>query len=301
MEDECYFVCSRGILKSCVFHSENPKSSCNNDFTYLKNMLESTNMKNGMSIYVCSDLLKFFVNNILPKIKHTFVLVSGDSDLCVPREILTQNETFKLLNSPYLLKWFAQNTKFTVNNKIVQMPIGIDYHTISSNPQHPWKISSENHLPESQENILIKLINTSSPFYERIPKIYITYTTINDRFNQRKYSLQIIPAELMIKKNKFTSRTEVWKEMINYTFILSPAGVGLDCHRTWEALCLGCIPIVCIPEFTNMFEDLPVLVVNNWKELTKELLQQTIELFKTKQFNYEKLKLSYWKNMIGKI
>ena len=42
--------------------------------------------------------------------------------------------------------------------------------------------------------------------------------------------------------------------MIKYTFILSPAGIGLDCHRTWEALCLGCIPIVCIPEFKNLFE-----------------------------------------------
>ena len=47
-----------------------------------------------------------------------------------------------------------------------------------------------------------------------------------------------------------------------------------------------------------MFEDLPVLVVNNWGEITEELLHQTIELFKTKEFNYEKLKSSYWKNMI---
>jgi len=43
------------------------------------------NMFNGMSIYVCSDLLKFFVNNIFPKINKNFILVSGDSDLCVPR------------------------------------------------------------------------------------------------------------------------------------------------------------------------------------------------------------------------
>ena len=64
MEDECYFVCSRGILKSCTIHSENPKSSCNNDNTYLINMLNSYKMKNSMSIYVCSDLLKYFVKNI---------------------------------------------------------------------------------------------------------------------------------------------------------------------------------------------------------------------------------------------
>ena len=93
--------------------------------------------------------------------------------------------------------------------------------------------------------------------------IYITFIKTNDRFEQRQNSLNVIPKELMIKKLNFTSRTELWQEMINFTFILSPAGVGLDCHRTWEALCLGCIPIICIPEFRKMFEDLPVLVVDN--------------------------------------
>jgi hypothetical protein len=294
-------MCSRGILKSCDFHSPKPISSWNKDTEYLKNMLTSNNMKNGMSIYVCSDLLKFFVNEIFPKIQTTFVLVTGDSDLCVPREMLTQNETFKLLNSPYLLKWFAQNTRIQDNDKIIQLPIGLDYHTISSNPQHPWKLPKENPLPRFQELTLVSIKEKSIPFYERIPKIYITYityTTTNDRFGQRQNSLNVIPKELMIKKLNFTSRTELWQEMINYTFILSPAGVGLDCHRTWEALCLGCIPIVCIPEFRKMFADLPVLVVDNWEQITEELLQQTVELFKTKQFNYEKLKLSYWKNMM---
>lgn len=301
MENLCYYMCSRGILKSCDFHSPKPISSWNKDTEYLKNMLTSNNMKNGMSIYVCSDLLKFFVNEIFPKIQTTFVLVTGDSDLCVPREMLTQNETFKLLNSPYLLKWFAQNTRIQDNDKIIQLPIGLDYHTISSNPQHPWKLPKENPLPRFQELTLVSIKEKSIPFYERIPKIYITYityTTTNDRFGQRQNSLNVIPKELMIKKLNFTSRTELWQEMINYTFILSPAGVGLDCHRTWEALCLGCIPIVCIPEFRKMFADLPVLVVDNWEQITEELLQQTVELFKTKQFNYEKLKLSYWKNMM---
>ena len=83
MENLCYFVNSRGILKSCNFRSPNPKSSCNNDKNYLYFMLK--NMFNGMSIYVCSDLLKFFVNDIFPKINKNFILVSGDSDLCVPR------------------------------------------------------------------------------------------------------------------------------------------------------------------------------------------------------------------------
>ena len=298
MENLCHYMCSRGMLKSCDFHSPKPNSSCNNDTEYLKNMLKSKNMKNGMSIYVCSDLLRFFVNSILPNIRYNFVLVSGDSDLCVPKESLKMGETIKLLNSPYLLKWLTQNTRIQDNNKIIQLPIGLDYHTIANNPNCSWKLPEENPLPIFQESTLVSIKEKSIPFYERIPKIYITFITTNDRFGQRQNALNVIPKELMIKKNNFTPRTELWKEMINYTFILSPAGVGLDCHRTWEALCLGCIPIICILEFKKMFEDLPVLVVNNWGEITEELLHQTIELFKTKEFNYEKLKSSYWKNMI---
>ena len=85
-ENKCIFVSSRGLLKSSDVYSTNPKSSCDNDYDYLINMIKMNKMFDGISIYVCSDLLKFFVNQILPKINKSFVLVSGDSDLCVPKD-----------------------------------------------------------------------------------------------------------------------------------------------------------------------------------------------------------------------
>ena len=130
MENNCYFVCSRGILKSCTFHSSKPLSSCNNDFKYLYDMLKSNKMFNGMSIYICSDLLRFFVNKIFPYLTHMFVLVSGDSDMCVPKEALSKEETLTLLKSKLLINWYTQNSRVEGNSKIIQMPIGLDYHTI---------------------------------------------------------------------------------------------------------------------------------------------------------------------------
>jgi hypothetical protein len=304
-ENNCHYVCSRGILKSCNFHSPNPKSSCHNDYQYLIDMLQSNKMFNGMSIYVCSDLLHFFVNKILPKITKTFILVTGDSDLCVPREALSREETFALLNYTYLLKWFIQNTQVQDNPKIVQLPIGLDYHTIYENPGCNLKLFEESHLPKDQENVLLNIVNPSSssssnfkPFYERIPKIYVNFSISSDRFRQRRSSLDTIPKELLVINQVSTPRTITWQNTINYTFVLSPAGVGLDCYRTWEALCLGCIPIVCIPNFKQLFEDLPVLIVDNWSQITVELLQNTIEQFREKVFNYDKLTLSYWTNRI---
>lgn len=296
MENLCYFVNSRGILKSCVFHSPQPKSSCNNDINYLHVMLKY--MFNDMSIYVCSDLLRYFVNNILPKINKTFVLVSGDSDLCVPIEALSRIEMNKLIKSPFLIKWFAQNTTLQYDSKIIQLPIGLDYHTISANPNHNWKMSNESHLPRDQELILVNIRENTKPFFERIPKIYVNFTIGTDRFNDRRDSLNKIPNDLLVYYINFIKRTENWKNITDHAFVLSPFGNGMDCHRTWETLCLGSIPIVRAPGFKKMFEDLPVLIVNDWSHVTEELLNSTLQDFKNKQFNYEKLKLSYWVNKI---
>jgi hypothetical protein len=299
MENQSYFCCSRGLLKSCTFHSHNPKSSCNNDNAYLGEMICSEKMFNGMSIYVCSDLLKFFVLQILPKIKYNFVLVSGDSDLCVPKEALTNSETVILINNPFLLKWFSQNTQIQRHKKIIQLPIGLDYHTISSNPNHIWKSTEEGHLPNDQECILIKLREQMKPFYDRNSIIYVNFTESNDRFGQRKSAFNQIPREFLSVNQNFIKRTETWENITQCAFVLSPFGIGMDCHRTWEALCLGAIPIINAPNFEKMFEGLPVLIVNEWSEITRELLDKTIEDFKTREFKYEKLTLQYWINLIN--
>jgi hypothetical protein len=73
----------------------------------------------------------------------------------------------------------------------------------------------------------------------------------------------------------------------------------MDCHRTWEALALGCIPIVRSSGMNALFDELPVLIVNKWSEVTRELLDNTIEKFKERTFNYDKLKLQYWVDKIN--
>jgi len=299
MENLCYFVNSRGLLKSCNFHSNNPKSSCNDDKKYLHFML--LKMFDGMSIYVCSDLLSFFVTDILPKINKRFVLVSGDSDMCVPKEALSYSQFNQLINSPLLIRWFLQNTQVQNNNKMIQMPISLDYHTISNNPDHLMKSEGESHLPGAQERVLVDIKNKSTPFYERIIKIYVNFSKSNDRFGDREDSLKNINSDLLVINDGFTKRTNNWNNIANYAFVLSPFGNGMDCHRTWETLCLGSIPIVKAQCFQKLFEDLPVLIVNNWADITQELLDNTIQDFKTKTFNYDKLKLSYWVSKIRNI
>lgn len=55
--------------------------------------------------------------------------------------------------------------------------------------------------------------------------------------------------------------------LLETMLILSPPGNGMDCHRTWEALYLGAVPVVlegCLA--SSLLEDLPIIAVNSFAE-----------------------------------
>ena len=58
-----------------------------------------------------------------------------------------------------------------------------------------------------------------------------------------------------------------------YKFVASPAGNGLDCHRTWEAIYLGVVPIVENNAMNKSFKKLglPMILIDKekWSELSK--------------------------------
>lgn len=301
MENTCKIVSSRGLLKSCTFHSASPISD-HSEISYLKNINE-TNSFNGMSIYICSLDLKKFIFKILPSIKHNFYLISGDSDITIPNDILAKDVFYILVDNPYLIKWFPQNCVIS-HDKITHLPIGLDYHTFNytlkppyyNNPIPLLNTSNKSLLPIQQEEILTNIKNNTNtlPFYKRIPKIYTNMNLNNDRFKQRKLLFNQIPKNLLIHITKTIDRTLMWQDMVKYTFVISPPGGGLDCHRTYEALCLGCVPIVIGKFLNSIFKDLPVLIVKSWSDVTEELLYKTIIDLKDKTFNYNKLELQYW-------
>jgi len=298
MEHECLFVSSRGIAKSCTFYPNIIISDNDDNKSYLIDMLKSK-MFDGMSIYVITNVIRFFIITIMSKIKHKFILVTGASVKTCPIEVLNKNEFNFLMSNKYLIKWCSQNNVIYSLPRIKQIPLGLDYHTIFNNNKHYWRDNNEGVLPIEQEKILLNIVNTFKPFKERIcNKVFVNFEMNADRFKQRIESINKIPKNLLDIQVKKCNRTETWKLMTNYAFILSPYGNGMDCHRHWESIILGCIPIIKSPEFENLFSDLPVLNVNNWSDITEELLNKTIEDFTNKSFNYDKLKLEYWKNII---
>ena len=70
----------------------------------------------------------------------------------------------------------------------------------------------------------------------------------------------------------------------NSKFMICPIGNAIDCHRNWEVLYMRRVPVmVRDPYLKELYKDYPVLFVDNYKDVTKELLIKNDNLFQKAQ------------------
>lgn len=299
-EANVFFVNSRGILKSCDIKSETPESSSSN-IAHLLHIKDTENQRPNMTIYISTEAINNFILTVLDSLTVPFILVSGDSDMIVPDEVNPELLT-KLLENPYLVKWAAQNCSSKKHPKMMEIPIGLHYHFLAGSPgDGGWHPTSEHASPINQEKTLINIAAPAPHWSNRICKAYTNAHHRLDRWGDRQALLNEMPTDLLVAEPTLLPRSEAFKKFTEYAFVASPFGNGYDCHRTWEALSCGAIPIIRGQQLKDIFEDLPVLRVEKWSDVTSELLQKTIEDFSTIKFKYEKLTLAYWMNKIKKV
>jgi len=296
-ENHNLYVSSRGILKSCDYYSLTPHSSIRKLYNYPD--LEKIKKLKNPSIYVCSSAIPYFIHTMLPQIDFSFILVSGDCDETIPNEILSSDNFQNLLQDKRIIHWFCQNMTIE-HDKITRIPIGLDYHTLTQRPM--WgPIAS----CKEQEMMLSTIINNSKPFWERQIKCYANFHfSMNTKLGyDRKDAYELIHKEVVYYEKNKVNRLVTWNKQKDYAFVICPHGGGMDCHRNWEALCLGCIPIVKSSDIDNLYDNLPVLIVKTWDDINLKLLKNTIYSFKQKfinnEFNMDKLKLNFWTNLIN--
>jgi len=294
-ELSCKYVGSFGLLKSCDKRSPTPVS----DFGGL-NPVWFANANDNDIFHVCPQALPKFVSEVLPTLTKPFILLTNNSDLTIPSDISC---SLVLLMNPLLKKWFAQNC-VSDYEKLVRIPIGLDYHSLTPSPsqfswspvqRHSWGIKK---MPSIQESELIAIRNLAGV---RSCKAYANFQFLmTTRYGQvdRVDAFKTIPKDLVFYEPVKTTRDVCWKNMVKYAFVVSPQGNGLDCHRTWEALCLGCYPIVKTSGLNPLFDDLPVWIVNEWADITSETMQARLVEFQSKTFKLEKLTLKYWQDVI---
>ena len=218
----------------------------------------------------------------------SFILVTGNSDRPASYSYSQVYQTEeRLLNSPLLIAWFAENLDFS-HPKVHPLPIGLEnreYKGLGTpsvmaqvvGPVVPVFIPGEGR-PDSEKRPILSYMNFM--LREERPergKAMAALSNISwvpgSRISHLEYALDL-------KKSKFT---------------VSPPGVGWDCHRTWESVLFGSIPIVLhSPYLAELYSKSPVMVVKDWSEITQDIL----EGFRVNTTSRDLVFVDYWLDKI---
>ena len=231
------------------------------------------NLREGDLVWVRSIALPQFAAEVLPRIGVPVALVTGDEDWALPSDFDRARE---ILANDHVVCWFTQN--FDGNDaggKIHPLPIGIDFHTISNGRRWGHPMAS----PAEQELELEELRSRMPKSSERLPQAHADF-----HFNKHDRAIggetrQSIEDRLRanpcveFQRDKIP-RLDLWREKTRYAFTVSPHGNGLDCHRTWESLALGNIAIVKKSSIDALYEGLPVVIVEEWDQITAANLRR---------------------------
>lgn len=194
--------------------------------------------------------------------RNRFVLITHNSDK------LFNDEYFRAIE-PFVNKVYAINNICKKPN-VFTIPIGFRDH------------------PYDTMNIL-KTVPTCS---ERSILLYMNFELNTNREKRTQclnwfIDLPWVEKEGFIKEQALPLH-EFYSKIAKTKYILSPEGTGIDCHRVYEAIYLNAIPILKTNAMDNYYKHLPVIIVEDWSEITYEYLNNNYET----QFN----KLMEWKN-----
>lgn len=231
----------------------------------------------GDIVFVQSEtkmLQRFLFNNTFSHILHPFVLITHNSDASVPPQ------EFKwVLDDRRILAWFTQNPNMT-HEKLFPVPIGM----ANARWRH-GNVTAFKHAFRTYRK----------PFNERTTLLYVNFqveTNKEARSRALKWALKLPN----VKQKKIVSVETYLRELGNSKFVLSPPGNGLDCHRTWEALLLGAVPIVLRSPLNSLFYNQSVLIVDDWNQLTIDYLRS----LDYKPFPSQLLLAKYWYQLLLK-
>jgi hypothetical protein len=241
---------------------------------YIKNFTENNNLIHSMKNNKISPLifitkveyLDNFYNEIVKSLNTKFVLITHYGD----KEAGLHN---KILNHPLLIKWYGQNMRI-VYDKTLPIPIGLE--------NKYWKRTKINIIKKHSSNSKTKLL----------------YLNFSLRTNSKRCKIMDNLLQKQFNKNTKLDWEYYIEDLSKHKFCISPEGNGVDCHRTWECLYLGVIPIVEKSNHMNYFNDLPILFVDNYDIISVEYLNRVYADFKSFTFNKEKMFLHYWDRKI---
>ena len=236
---------------------------------------------------------KFSMQNNISSLRHEFAAIptyTRNGPLCI---INCSDRTFPQDYTPFRVRYVLSKHQIvhvqnldrsqlpTTQCEIIALPIGVDYHTVQKSAM--WGIKR---TPWQKQDLSLKQLRLKN--VPQTCKVLVTWNKQSTTSNRHiKYGYKSRPQlwkEAMSNPDVFElgtgNRDETWKLMSRYAFVYSPIGNGFDCHRTWEALALGCIVIAqsnpTIKEFVNKY---PIIIHNDPAKITQQDLKHWLHIY----------------------
>ena len=236
------------------------------------------------TVYIKTDFLPGFVNNILPNMIEPFILITSCSDYSP--EINFNREYQILINHNLISYWFMQNMK-TKTDKSFSLPQGV---------------GSRDFLDSTPKDKVDEIIINARNSQIRENKIDKVFCSFRDRgFNVCGEDMIIRPKILEVIKDRtdifdFYDNTLPFEEFVNtiskYKYSLCPHGNGMDpSPNAWISLAVKTTPVIYkIPNTIDQFQDTDSVI---FFEKFEDLLDKN--LFKTKpEVDFNFLTNNYW-------
>ncbi len=241
-------------------------------------------------VFVESHLLVKFFKEVHPRITHPYVLITHNGDLNITEEH-AQYVDGKIIH------WFAQNL-LVEHPKISPLPIGLENaHYANAGMIRLYQEHSTD-ICELSEDRIDQVRET------RKSRILYTFnaTTNPKERNEALKALKICDVADKLNRGVFISQPAYLRVLRSYTFVASPPGNGEDCHRTWEALYIGTVPIVKDSVMSRKFVEMgvPLFIIKDWSELQNLSKYELIAKYDVlwQHARIETLYFEFWKNLI---
>ena len=268
----------------------------------------SYQVKSGDIVWVKTSNFPQFYETVVPTISQPCVLIVSIGDGSFPTNCLIEPALSYLLSNPNIVHIFAQNYDYNGDSgKVTPIPIGVDFHTIAyaAPLTGVWGEIGSAH---DQEAVLKQVLSGLHPTNVRKKRAYVDFHLNDTTQGLHRRDLQFGETRAMIfsrlcqtglidYREDRIRRSDLWRIKGEYAFSICPYGNGVDTHRVWEDLILGCIPIVKSSPLNSLYQGLPVVIVNDWSELTEANLERWYEQYGdafTNPSYREKLTNCYW-------
>lgn len=208
-------------------------------------------VQDGAVVCLKGNLRDPFFAIAFPRLRARIVLLTVEGDWSAPGPHLRH------LDDERIIRWFGQNCDLTAPHpKFIPMPIGV----------------AASHWPHGNQAALLHAGRMMPPISQRPPVAQASFHhTLSHPERATVLRTLIGKAGISFTPHRLTPE-QLWFAHAHHAFVVSPRGAGLDCHRTWEALALGTIPIVQRSSIDPVYDRFPVALVQNWHELTPKAM-----------------------------